>query len=70
MVCIQKLMLILYSKENKPTEYFCTNCVQLRLSCVKDKSRCENCGSTEIIPGSVGQLNKQALLKHYGPKED
>lgn len=47
------------------TEYFCIKCLQLRLSLNKDKSHCFNCGSTEIIPGSVGELDKPALLKQY-----
>jgi len=49
------------------TEYFCTKCLQLRLSMTKDKSHCFNCGTTEIIPGSVGQLDKQALIEQYKP---
>ena len=52
------------------TEYFCIKCLQLRLSLNTDKSHCFNCGSTEIIPGHVGTLDKQALLKQYTPKGD
>lgn len=52
-------------KRSTMTEYFCTNCLMLRLSMNSDKSHCFNCGSTEIIPGHVGQLDKQALLAKY-----
>lgn len=52
-------------KQGIMTEYFCTKCLQLRLSLVVDKSHCFNCKSMEIIPGAVGQLDKQALLKEH-----
>ena len=52
-------------KRGSMTEYFCTKCLQLRLSMSKDKSHCFYCGSTEIIPGGVGELDKQALLAKY-----
>ncbi|KKM22944.1 hypothetical protein LCGC14_1620110 [marine sediment metagenome] len=52
------------------TEYFCTVCLQLRLSLIKDKSFCYNCGSAEIITGNVGELDKPALLKYYGSLQD
>ena len=52
------------------TEYFCTNCLQLRLSVIRNKTQCGNCGSMKIIGAGVGQLDKQALLKQYTPKED
>jgi len=58
------------SKSGTMTEYFCTKCLQLRLSLVKDKSHCFNCGTTEIIPGQVGQLDKQALLKQYRSNQE
>lgn len=53
-----------------PTEYFCTKCLQLRLSLIADKSVCGNCKSTDIITGSIGTLDKQALLKQHTPKQD
>ena len=47
------------------TEYFCFDCGQLRLSLTEDKSKCKNCGSTNIITGEVGELDKQKLKKEY-----
>ena len=49
----------------EPTEYFCCTCLQLRLSLNKDKSKCFNCGSTKIVTGNVGELDKQALIQKY-----
>lgn len=52
-------------KRGTITEYFCIDCLQLRLSANKDKSHCFNCGSGDIITGQVGQLDKQALIEKY-----
>jgi len=49
-----------------PTEYFCCSCRQLRLSFVKDKSRCQHCQSKDIITGPVGSLDKEKLLRQCG----
>lgn len=46
----------------KKSEYFCKECCQLRLSLNSDKSHCGNCGSTDIITGECGTLNKEALI--------
>jgi len=48
-----------------PTEYFCTKCLQLRLSFFPILISCRNCHSIDIITGKVGTLDKQALLKKY-----
>ena len=45
------------------TEYFCTRCRQLRLSCIADKTRCGLCGNKDIIIGPVGSLDKDALIR-------
>jgi len=44
-------------------EYFCKDCTQLRLSFIKDTSKCGNCGSLNIIKGKPGELDKETLLK-------
>jgi len=49
---------------SKQYEYFCTKCLQLRLSFV-DVVSCKNCGSDEVITGLPGQLDKEALIKQY-----
>ncbi len=46
----------------KETEYFCKDCLQLRLSLKDDKSTCGNCGGTNLITGECGTLNKEALV--------
>ncbi len=51
------------------TEYFCTNCLQLRLSLIVDKGKCRNCASKDIITGAVGELDKKALIKQHKPQE-
>jgi len=60
--------ILIYVDASNPTEYFCTNCLQLRLSMIADKSHCRNCNSTEIITGKVGTLNKAELKAKYAPK--
>jgi hypothetical protein len=45
-----------------PFEYFCKACLQLRLSCVVS-DKCANCGSSEIIKGACGSLDKDELTK-------
>lgn len=47
-------------------EYFCTDCLQLRLSFRDETVSCYNCGSKQIIVGTVGSLDKIALLNEYG----
>ena len=49
----------------KKSEYFCKKCCQLRLSFTDDKSHCGNCGSTEIITGECGSLDKEELLRKW-----
>ena len=52
------------------SEYFCCNCRRLRLSLCKDKSRCKNCGSKDIIVGPCDSLDKAALIRKLdGHKE-
>lgn len=48
-------------KEVEPFEYLCRSCRQLRLSFV-ETTICNNCGSTEIIIGKVGSLNRSMLM--------
>ncbi len=45
------------------TEYFCTRCRQLRISCITDKTRCRFCGNKDLITGPVGSLDKEALIR-------
>jgi len=45
------------------TEYFCCSCRRLRLSLCKDKTRCQNCGSKDIITGPCESLDKAALIR-------
>ncbi|MHA2342906.1 MAG: hypothetical protein ACXADW_13600 [Candidatus Hodarchaeales archaeon] len=42
-------------------EYFCHNCQELRLSFLIVTHNCKNCGSTNIILGRIGELNKNEL---------
>lgn len=51
--------------DGSPCEYFCTACLQLRLSFRKENNHCLNCKSPEIIIGKVGSLDKPALIKKY-----
>jgi hypothetical protein len=45
----------------EPTfEYFCRDCRQLRLSFI-DLDTCGNCGSSDIVKGPVGTLDKAKL---------
>ncbi|KKL53177.1 hypothetical protein LCGC14_2278010 [marine sediment metagenome] len=52
-----------WGKSGPATEYFCTRCRQLRLSCIADKSRCRFCGNKDLIIGPVGSLDKEALIR-------
>lgn len=56
---------IVLSDSVNPTEYFCCDCLQLRLSLDEDKSHCGFCASEHIITGFMGELDKQALLNQY-----
>lgn len=44
-------------------EYFCKDCLQLRLSYLDETTECSNCESKDIIKGKPGTLNKEALRK-------
>lgn len=46
-------------------EYFCTKCLQLRLSYIPNTIECANCHSKSIIKGKPGSLNKDQLKKQY-----
>ena len=48
----------------KPFEYFCNGCGQMRLSFV-DIDSCGNCGSGMIIKGDPGTLDKDELKRVY-----
>jgi hypothetical protein len=48
----------------KAYEYFCTNCLQLRLSFI-DVVHCKNCGSDRIITALPGKLDKENLVRKY-----
>lgn len=46
------------------TEYFCTQCQQLRLDLRnKGEAFCGVCGSRKIIRGAVGTLDKEELKR-------
>jgi hypothetical protein len=47
------------------TEYFCTNCLQLRLTYKKHPVMCVNCCSGHIIYGPKGLLDKKKLKVKY-----
>jgi len=59
------MAIMTFSKE-VPTEYFCYDCKQFRLSYRKDKTKCGNCGSSNIKTGKMGELNKEALKATAG----
>lgn len=43
-------------------EYFCNNCLQLRLCCdTPARSECKACNSRNIVKGPIGTLNKEKL---------
>lgn len=46
-------------------EYFCKDCLQLRLSLLGATKACGNCGSKDIIIGKVNKLNKEELKNQY-----
>jgi rRNA maturation endonuclease Nob1 len=50
------------AKPSEPWEYFCRGCKQLRLSyCEKSaKPMCTNCGSTDLVTGAVGTVEREA----------
>lgn len=50
-------------KSGPATEYFCLSCRQLRLSMIEDKTTCKFCGSTDLIIGPCGSLDKAALIR-------
>lgn len=55
-------MIVIVLSNYEPTEYFCFDCKQLRVSFREDKTKCYNCGSENIVTGKAGELDKEALL--------
>jgi hypothetical protein len=53
---------IVKGESGESYEYFCRACEQLRLAFVVS-DKCGNCGSTEIVKGKVGSLDKAALIR-------
>jgi len=53
----------------EPVEYFCYDCGQIRLSIEEFDSICKHCGSTNVIAGAVGSLDKEALKKGFNNGE-
>jgi len=60
---MRKIDVSLDGKPGPATEYFCTRCRQLRLSCIEDKTTCKFCGNKDLITGPVGSLDKAALIR-------
>lgn len=52
-------------------EYFCTKCLQLRLSFDEYLLVCGNCGNpiVDCVRGNIGELNKENLIKCYSKKD-
>ena len=48
-------------RAEKPFEYFCQDCRQLRLSWIVCDT-CGNCGSKDIIKGELETLDKEKLI--------
>jgi hypothetical protein len=46
-------------------EYFCTYCLQLRLTYLRHPTQCQNCMSGHIVVGERGTLDADALRKKY-----
>jgi len=61
------MFVIVHGAKAEPYEYFCKVCWHLCLSFVMS-DKCANCGSTDIIKGKVGSLDKDKLYKLYGKK--
>ena len=68
MAVLDGIDIVTGGEAGEETEYFCTICLQLRLSLISDKSHCGNCDSTEIITGAINTLDRQALIEQYKPK--
>lgn len=50
----------------EPTEYFCHGCKQLILNGIdEDLTKCRECGSSSIIEGAIGELDKKALKEEF-----
>ena len=49
------------------TEYFCKDCGQLRLNAANSQT-CGNCGSQNLIHGSIGTLDKKSLKLAFKEK--
>jgi len=47
-----------------PYEYFCNGCGQLRLK-LNHTDNCGNCGSSNIVKGKMGKLDKDKLKKQW-----
>jgi hypothetical protein len=54
-----------YADGKPDCEYFCTDCLQLRLSFLINTYKCGNCNSNHIIIGSPGQLDKEELIEKH-----
>jgi DNA-directed RNA polymerase subunit RPC12/RpoP len=54
-----------YADGKPDCEYFCTECLQLRLSYLIRTYKCSNCDSKNIIKGKPGSLDKTQLKKQY-----
>lgn len=49
-------------------EYFCTECLQLRLFARPGKpTECGNCGCEDLVVGRIGELDKKELTLEHGP---
>jgi DNA-directed RNA polymerase subunit RPC12/RpoP len=50
----------------EPYEYFCNGCGTMNLSFVSTMTNhCRSCGSTDIICGAIGSLNKDKLKNEW-----
>jgi len=54
----------IYLLTEKPSEYFCYSCGQLRLD-LRGSKCCGNCGSVDLRRGDPGTLDKEALKKEF-----
>ena len=64
---MDKIILVTKEKVN-PTGYFCKCCGQLRLN-LSERKVYGNCGSSDIVTGAVGSLDKESLLIEYQCKQ-
>jgi Zn finger protein HypA/HybF involved in hydrogenase expression len=54
--------IVIVVPKQEPYEYFCKDCLQLRLA-FELRHTCGNCGSTNIIKGAIGTLDKESLKR-------